>query len=138
MMTALLGPIAAAPREPHAAFGDRDGDGKINAMVTRLNQPALALHNITETANHWLRIRLRGRRSNRDGIGARIRIATNSGEQWNHATTSVGYAGSSEREIHFGLGSSAVVNSIEILWPSGARQELRGVNADRLLDIEEE
>src|SRR5581483_6377439 len=115
MMTALLGPIAAAPREPHAVFGDRDGDGKINAMVTRLNQPALALHNITETANHWLRIRLRGRRSNRDGIGARIRIATNSGEQWNHATTSVGYAGSSEREIHFGLGSSAVVNSIEIL-----------------------
>jgi Flp pilus assembly protein TadD len=121
-----------------AAFGDLDGDGKIDAVVTRLNQPPLVLHNITETANHWLRIRLRGHRSNRDGIGARIRIATNSGEQWNHATTSVGYAGSSEREIHFGLGSSAVVNSIEILWPSGARQELRGVKADRLLDVEEE
>jgi Flp pilus assembly protein TadD len=121
-----------------AAFGDLDGDGKIDVVVTRLNQSPLVLHNITETGHHWLRIRLRGHRSNRDGIGARIHIVTDSGEQWNHATTSVGYAGSSEREVHFGLGRSTVVTSLEVLWPSGARQELRGVKADRLLEIEEE
>ena len=121
-----------------AAFGDLDRDGKIDVVVTQLNGRPLVLRNATETRNHWLRVRLRGHRSNRDGIGARIHIVTDSGEQWNHATTSVGYAGSSEREIHFGLGRSTVVRSLEVRWPSGARQELRGVAADRVVEIEEE
>lgn len=120
-----------------AAFGDLNRDGKIDAVVTRLNEPPIILTNITETGNHWLRVRLRGHRSNRDGIGARIHVVTDSGEQWNHATTSVGYAGSSEREVHFGLGRSTVVRRLEVLWPSGARQELRDVAADRVVEVEE-
>jgi enediyne biosynthesis protein E4 len=120
-----------------AAFGDLDGDGKIDVVVTRLNDRPLVLKNVTETPNHWLRVRLRGHRSNRDGIGARLHIVTGSGEQWNHATTSVGYAGSSEREVHFGLGGNTVVKLLEVLWPSGARQELRGVPADRVIELEE-
>ena len=120
-----------------AAFGDLDGDGKIDVVVTRLNDHPLVLRNLTETGNHWLRVRLRGHRSNRDGIGARIHIVTDSGGQWNHATTSVGYAGSSEREVHFGLGRSTVARTLEVVWPSGARQELRDVAADRVLELEE-
>ena len=120
-----------------AAFGDLDCDGKIDIVVTRLNQSPLVLRNITETASHWLRIRLHGHRSNRDGIGARIHIVTDSGEQWNHATTSVGYAGSSEREVHFGLGGDRSVSKLEINWPSGVHQVLRNVAADKVMEIEE-
>jgi len=121
-----------------AAFGDLDGDGKIDVVVTRLNDHPLVLRNVTETGNHWLRVRLRGHRSNRDGIGSRLHIVTDSGQQWNHATTSVGYAGSSEREVHFGLGRSTAVRLLEVQWPSGVRQQLRDVPADRVIEIEED
>jgi tetratricopeptide (TPR) repeat protein len=121
-----------------AAFGDLNLDGRIDVVVTRLNESPVILTNTTETRNHWLRVRLHGHRSNRDGIGARIHIVTDSGGQWNHATTSVGFAGSSEREVHFGLGMSMRVRSLEVLWPSGLRQELRNVAADQVLEIEEQ
>ncbi len=62
-----------------AAFGDLDGDGKVDVVVTRLNEPPLVLTNVTETRNHWLRVRLHGHRSNRDGIGARLHVVTDSG-----------------------------------------------------------
>jgi hypothetical protein len=120
-----------------AAFGDLNRDGKMDVVVTRLNERPLILTNVTESGNHWLRVRLHGRRSNRDGIGARIHVMTDSGSQWNHVTTSVGYGGSSEPEAHFGLGRNASVRSVEVLWPSGFRQEIRNVTADRLLDVEE-
>jgi tetratricopeptide (TPR) repeat protein len=120
-----------------AAFGDLNRDGRIDVVVTQLNGPPLVLTNATITSNHWLRIRLHGRRSNRDGIGARIHVVTDSGSQWNHVTTSVGYGGSSEPEAHFGLGGNAIVRSLEIFWPSGLHQVLRDVAADRRLEIEE-
>lgn len=120
-----------------AAFGDLNLDGKVDVVVTRLNEPPIVLTNITETRNHWLRVRLRGRRSNRDGIGARIRVVTDTGAQWNHVTTSVGYAGSSEPEAHFGLGPDATVRTIEVWWPSGVRQTLQGLAGDRRIEIEE-
>jgi enediyne biosynthesis protein E4 len=120
-----------------AAFGDLNRDGKVDVVLTRLNQAPAILMNTTVSRNHWLRIRLRGHRSNRDGIGARIRIDTDSGSQWNQVTTSVGYAGSSEPEAHFGLGNDLIVRALEIWWPSGSRQVLQNVAGDRTLDIEE-
>ncbi len=95
------------------------------------------LTNATESRNHWLRVRLRGHRSNRDGIGARILLVTDSGSQWNHVTTSVGYAGSSEPEVHFGLGRNSLVRTLEVWWPSGTRQSLQNLTADRRIEIEE-
>ena len=120
-----------------AAFGDLNRDGKMDVVVTRLNEPPLVLTNATITRNHWLRVRLHGHRSNRDGIGARILVETDSGSQWNHVTTSVGYAGSSEPEAHFGVGASSTVPKLEVWWPSGARQSIENVAADRRVDIEE-
>jgi Tfp pilus assembly protein PilF len=120
-----------------AAFGDLNRDGKIDVVVTRLNERPLILTNVTETGNHWLRVHLRGHRSNRDGIGARIHVVTEAGSQWNHVTTSVGYAGSSEPAAHFGLGKNTTVRTMEILWPSGARQVLENLAADRRMEIEE-
>jgi hypothetical protein len=76
---------------------------------------------------------LRGTKSNRDGIGAVIRI----GNQYNEVTTALGYASSADCGVHFGLGSAATVSKIEIRWPSGTRQTLTGVKADQVLEVTE-
>ncbi|MDR3738970.1 MAG: CRTAC1 family protein [Terracidiphilus sp.] len=119
------------------AFGDLDNDGRIDAVVTVLNGAARLFHNTTANANHWILIKLVGRKSNRMGIGARVKITTASGTQYNHATASVGYACSSDTRVHFGLGASRQIAEIEILWPSGIRQVLREVQGDRVLTVEE-
>jgi hypothetical protein len=119
-----------------AAFGDFDRDGRVDVALTRLNESPLVLRNRTRTG-HWIGLHLVGKRSNRDGIGAKIQVATRSGQQWNRVTTSVGYAGSSDRVAHFGLGAETIVNAIEIEWPSGIRQTITDVGADRYMTIEE-
>ncbi len=119
------------------AFGDLNRDGRIDAVVTRLNESPLVLTNVTDQEFHWIQIRLIGKKSNRDGIGAWIHVVTDSVEQWNRATTSVGYGCSSDKIVHFGLGKDTVVKSMEITWPSGTKQRLENVQVDRLLAIEE-
>src|SRR5262249_45182301 len=100
------------------AFGDIDNDGRIDAVVTTLGGEVKLLHNIAQNDNHWILLKLSGTRSNRMGIGARIRIKTDDGRsQWNEVTTSVGYASSSDSRVHFGLGSSKLIRDVEILWP---------------------
>lgn len=120
-----------------AAFGDLNGDGKMDVVLTRLNERPVVLTNANGTQNHWLRVRLRGHRSNREGIGARLHLVSDSGPQWNHVTTSVGYGGSSEAVAHFGLGKSTRVQVLEIQWPSGVRQVLHEVAVDREIKVEE-
>ncbi len=120
-----------------ASFGDLNRDGRVDVVVTSLDQPVILLTNATEPRNHWLEVRLHGTRSNRDGIGAKIHLSTASGSQWNHITTSVGYAGSSEPVAHFGLGASATADLLEIRWPSGVVQQLKNVAADQRLDVHE-
>ena len=119
------------------AFGDLDNDGRIDAVVSVLNGPARVFHNTTHNGNHWILLKLRGVKSNRMGIGARIRVTTEDGMQYNHATTSVGYASSSDSRVHFGLGANAAAKEIEIDWPSGVRQVLRDVKADRVVEVAE-
>ena len=86
---------------------------------------------------HWLDIALRGTKSNRDGIGTRIKVVTKSGTQYNHMTTSVGYASSSDGPVHFGLGGDARAESITIYWPSGIVQTLQDVAGDQVLKVTE-
>src|SRR6266700_7146199 len=121
------------------AFGDLDNDGRVDAVVTALNAPLAVFHNVTETKNHWIELQFRGTKSNRMGIGARIKITCADGtKQYNHVTTSVGYSSSSDSRVHFGLGpASASVKEIEVLWPSGIRQVLHDVQGDRVVTIEE-
>jgi Tfp pilus assembly protein PilF len=119
------------------AFGDFDRDGRMDAVVTRLNQAPLLLRNVTRGAGHWIELKLVGTRSNRDGIGAAISIKTPAGKQWNRVTTSVGYSSSSDRVVHFGLNRETVVQSMDIVWPSGVKQRCEGVAADRLITIRE-
>jgi hypothetical protein len=94
--------------------------------------------NVTETRNHWILLNLVGTKSNRMGIGAQIRLTTDDGRKlYNEATTSTGYAASSDPRVHFGLGASRVIREIEIRWPSGTRQLLHDVTADRVVEVTE-
>jgi tetratricopeptide (TPR) repeat protein len=120
-----------------AAFGDFNRDGKVDVVVTRLNEKPLVLENVSAGAGHWIALRLVGTRSNRDGIGAMAHISTAAGEQWNRVTTAVGYASASDAIVHFGLGRETTIRAIEIAWPSGIKQRLSNVAADRYLTIRE-
>jgi tetratricopeptide (TPR) repeat protein len=118
-----------------AAFGDLDRDGCVDVAVTRLNASPLVLRN--RCGGNWLELRLEGVKSNRDAIGARVHIVTAEGEQWNRVTTAVGYASSSDRTVHFGVGTAREVKKIEIEWPSGAGQSLGPVAANQFLKVTE-
>ena len=121
-----------------AAFGDLDNDGRIDMVVSVLNGPAELFHNISETGNHWILLKLVGTKSNRMGIGAQIHITAADGkQQWNEVTTSVGYASSSDSRVHFGLGKNQKIKEMEIRWPSGIKQVLKDVTVDQILTIEE-
>jgi hypothetical protein len=138
-VTALAGPDAMKPLLRRGlAYGDLDNDGRIDIVTTTLNGYSEHFRNTTANGNHWILFRLEGVRSNRMGIGARIRITTPDGlVQVNHATTSTGYSASSDHRVHFGLGKNEVIRSVEIVWPSGARQTLSDVRADQILTVRE-
>lgn len=125
---------------PHrgVAFGDIDNDGHIDMVVSVLGGQVKLLHNVTESNNHWILLKLVGTKSNRMGIGAQIHITTEDGRsQWNEVTTSVGYASSSDSRVHFGLGANRSIKDMEIRWPSGIKQTLHDVSVDRVMTVEE-
>ena len=128
---------STAARHRGCALGDFDGDGRTDIVVTSMDANAELWMNRSPKAGHWLDIALRGTKSNRDGIGARIKVVTKAGAQYNHQTASVCYASSSLGPVHFGLGSESKAQKIEITWPSGIVQTLENVDADRFLKITE-
>jgi enediyne biosynthesis protein E4 len=110
----------------------------MDAVVTCLNAHPEIWINRSAAPNHWLLLKLVGTRSNRQALGARIKLVPESGPaQFNQVTTSVGFSSSSDDRVHFGLGAAARAKSIEIIWPSGVRQILSDVPADRVLTIVE-
>jgi len=131
--------LTASPPARHrgCGFGDLDGDGRVDVVVTALEAQAEIWMNRSEGAGHWLAVALEGTRSNRDGIGAVVKVVTKASTQYNHMTTSVGYASSSHGPVHFGLGKEASAQLVEIRWPSGITQSLRNVTGDRLIHVKE-
>jgi hypothetical protein len=132
------GPSFQAPATHRGvAFGDLNNDGKIDAVVVVQNASPEIWMNRSPGGNHWLILNLVGTRSDRDGLGARVKITPNvGGPQWNHATTASGFSTSSDKRVHFGLGT-ATETKVEITWPSGIQQMLGHVKADQVLTVRE-
>jgi hypothetical protein len=119
------------------AIGDIDNDGRLDAVVTTNDGSLYVLHNSTQTQNHWLTLELVGHQSNRDAIGAEVKVVTAKGSQWATVTTAGSYLSSSDKRVHFGLGSEMVAGTMEIHWPSGIRQTIKNVPGDQILKVDE-
>jgi hypothetical protein len=124
--------------ERGAAVADIDNDGRLDLIVSALGETPKLLRNISESGGRWITLRLVGRASNRDGLGTIVRVTLDDGRVLvNHATTSVGFASSSDPRVHVGLGRAAHVKQIELLWPSGVHQTIARPPLDAVLTIEE-
>jgi hypothetical protein len=119
------------------AIGDLDNDGRLDAVITTNEGPAYVLHNESSTKNHWLLVRLVGHKSNRDGIGAEVRVTTATGAQFATATTAGSYLSAGDKRVHFGLGKNETIAEIQVRWPSGIVQTLKDIRADQILQIDE-
>ena len=120
-----------------ACFADYDNDGKVDAFVVNLGAPATLLHNVSANSNHWIAIQLKGTKSNRDGIGARVTVTTGERKQLAERTAGSGYLSQNDGRLHFGLGASSKIDKLTVRWPSGREQVLDNVPADRVLVVEE-
>jgi enediyne biosynthesis protein E4 len=113
-----------------AAFGDLDGDGAVDIVMTSVGQQAIVLKNETGAQGQWLGLRMLGKRSNRDGIGCRVKVVSASGTtQHFTVSTAVGYLSASDKTLRVGLGRAAAAALVEIRWPSGIVQTLENVAA---------
>lgn len=121
-----------------AAFADLNNDGLLDLVVTSLDRRPRLLVNTGSGGAHWLLLQLTGTQSNRDAVGAKVKVTTATGRTlYNHVTASIGFMSSSDRRLHFGLGREKRIRSIDIQWPSGTQQRLTEVAADQILRITE-
>ena len=136
-VTARMGPAFAAPRVARgAAYADIDNDGSLDVLVTTNGGPAYLFHNEGGT-NHSLRVKLVGTKSNRDGIGAVVRVTSGSDKQSKMLRSGSSYLSQSELVLTFGLGTQAKADTVEIQWPSGQVDKLSNVQAGQTVTVEE-
>lgn len=120
-----------------ACFGDYDNDGDIDVYIVNLNDQGVFLRNNKGNQNNWLLIQLIGQTSNRDGIGARVKVSAGSRVQTAQKKSTSGYLSQNDPRMHFGLSDNEMVDRIEIIWPSGKVQVLENIQAGQILTITE-
>jgi tetratricopeptide (TPR) repeat protein len=125
------GPPWSVPRLGRGmAAGDLDNDGRVDLLIVSQDQPLAYFHNQTERPGHFITLRLEGTKSNRDGVGARVVVATAQGRQVSQRVGGGSYLSASDGRLHFGLGTSTTVNSLEVRWPSGRLDCWKEIPAD--------
>jgi len=120
-----------------AAYADYDGDGDLDILVSQNQGPVLLLRNDTPRQAHYLRVHLQGTRSNRDGIGAEVRVHRGDQVLRQMVHTGRSYYSQNDLRVHFGLDHSAKADSVEIRWPSGTTDKLTDLAANHLYVIQE-
>ncbi len=136
-VTQAMGPAFASPKVARgAAYADIDNDGALDLLMTTNGGRAYLFHNEGGT-NHSLRMKLVGTKSNRDGIGAVVRVTSGSDKQWKMLKSGSSYLSQSELVLTFGLGGNPKADAIEIQWPSGQTDKLSGIPADQTITVEE-
>jgi hypothetical protein len=120
-----------------SAYGDFDRDGDLDVLFSTNHGPAYLYRNDGGNRNHWLQLKLSGTKSNRDGIGAVVRVTSAQGTQWQSVHSGSSYCSASDLALTFGLGKDASASTIEIDWPSGTKQKLSNVPANQRLEVQE-
>jgi enediyne biosynthesis protein E4 len=120
-----------------ACFADYDNDGRVDAFVVNLGGRGTLVHNVSTTGKHWITVKLKGRKSNHDGIGARVQVVSGAGKQTAERVAGSGYLSQDDGRLHFGLGAANSIDQLVVHWPSGREQVLRGIPVDRVLTLEE-
>jgi enediyne biosynthesis protein E4 len=130
--------LAAVIPARGAAFGDLFNDGHIDIVLNNMDSAPTLLRNVVKNGNHWVTLKLvGGSKSPRDAIGAKVFLTAGGVRQRADVYSGASYGSSSDQRVHFGLGASPKIDSIEIQWPSGARQQLRALTADRTYTLVE-
>jgi hypothetical protein len=120
-----------------ACFADYDNDGKVDAFLVNLGSRGTLLHNVSTNTGHWVEVKLKGTKSNRDGIGARVEVFA-AGRRWTaERVAGSGYLSQDDGRLHFGLGAATVIDKLLVHWPSGREQMLEKQSVDRVLTVEE-
>ena len=136
--TSGVGPAFVRPIVARgAAYADYDHDGDLDVLLTTNNGPAYLFRNDGGNANNWIAVRTRGVKSNRDGIGAVVRITSASGTQWSMVRSGSSFASQSDLTQTFGLGKDAAVSAIDVEWPSGAKDHITAAPVKQIVTIEE-
>ncbi len=120
-----------------AAVGDLDNDGDLDVVLNRLGDRPVLLRNQSAAEHHWISLQLVGQSSNRDAVGARVALTSGQGNQVAIVKASSGYLGSSDPRVHFGLGTDARIDRVEIQWPNGSEQILEDLQVDEFRVVEE-
>jgi hypothetical protein len=137
-VSAEAGPGIALRYSAHGcAFGDYDNDGDVDIVIVNNNDPPTLLRNEGGNKNNWLMIKCVGTRSNRSGIGTRVRVVTGQHAQMDEVLSGGSFLSQSDLRLHFGLGQAKTVDLIEVRWPLGLQESFRNVAANQLVIIRE-
>jgi hypothetical protein len=119
------------------AVADYDNDGRMDVVVTTIGDRPFLLHNRDKSGNHWLTLDLQGVKSNRDGLGAKVKLTADGKTLFGEARCAFGFLMQSDRRLHFGLGKATMIERLEIRWPSALVQVLANVPADQIFKVRE-
>jgi hypothetical protein len=120
-----------------AAFGDFDNDGDIDIVINNVNAAPELIRNDSKSGNNWLKIKLVGVKSNRGGIGARIKLTTEDGAQIEEVRSGSSYYSQNDMRVNFGVGKAAKIKSVEVRWPSGQVDTLNDLAANQIITLKE-